>query len=163
MARFTDRVAVVTGAGSGPRARDRPSLRRRGRRRSPSLDLDVEAAEKAAAEIGERGGSARAYRGRRHGPAVGEDRVDGVAADLGRPQVLVNSAGIGGFAHTEEETYERWSAIIGVNLTGTFLMCRVDAAAPARRRRRDREHRVERRAHGPAVLGARTARRRAAS
>jgi len=37
--------------------------------------------------------------------------------------VLVNSAGIGSFAHTVEETYERWSAILGVNLTGTFLMC----------------------------------------
>ena len=49
--------------------------------------------------------------------------MDAVAADLGRPQVLVNSAGIGGFAHTVDETYERWSAILGVNLTGTFLMC----------------------------------------
>jgi NAD(P)-dependent dehydrogenase (short-subunit alcohol dehydrogenase family) len=37
--------------------------------------------------------------------------------------VLVNSAGIGGFSHTVDETFERWSAIIGVNLTGTFLMC----------------------------------------
>ena len=49
--------------------------------------------------------------------------VAAVAADLGRPQVLVNSAGIGGFAHSTEETFERWSAILGVNLTGTFLMC----------------------------------------
>jgi NAD(P)-dependent dehydrogenase (short-subunit alcohol dehydrogenase family) len=47
-----------------------------------------------------------------------------VAKDLGRPEILVNSAGIGAFSRTEEETPERWGAIIGVNLTGTFLMCR---------------------------------------
>jgi NAD(P)-dependent dehydrogenase (short-subunit alcohol dehydrogenase family) len=35
---------------------------------------------------------------------------------------VVNSAGIGGFAHSTEESYDRWSAIIGVNLTGTFLV-----------------------------------------
>jgi len=36
----------------------------------------------------------------------------------------VNSAGIGGFSRSEEEDPARWSAIIAVNLTGTFLMCR---------------------------------------
>jgi NAD(P)-dependent dehydrogenase (short-subunit alcohol dehydrogenase family) len=61
-------------------------------------------------------------------PAAVKGTVDAVAADLGRPRVLVNSAGIGGFAHTVDETYERWSAILGVNLTGTFLMCQ--AALP---------------------------------
>src|SRR5205823_15129206 len=61
-------------------------------------------------------------------PAPGKAGMDAVAADLGRPQVLGNSAGIGGFAHTVDETYERWSAILGVNLTGTFLMCQ--AALP---------------------------------
>ena len=36
----------------------------------------------------------------------------------------MNSAGIGGFARSEEEDPARWAAIIAVNLTGTFLMCR---------------------------------------
>jgi len=34
----------------------------------------------------------------------------------------VNSAGIGKFAHSHELPFEDWSRIIGVNLTGTFLM-----------------------------------------
>jgi NAD(P)-dependent dehydrogenase (short-subunit alcohol dehydrogenase family) len=127
MTRFTDHVAVVTGAGSGL---GRATAHRLGDEGATvaAVDLDVDAAEKTAAEIGERGGSARAYHVDVTDPAAVRSTMDAVAADLGRPQVLVNSAGIGGFAHTVDETYERWSAILGVNLTGTFLMCQ--AALP---------------------------------
>jgi NAD(P)-dependent dehydrogenase (short-subunit alcohol dehydrogenase family) len=127
MTRFTDHVAVVTGAGSGL---GRATAHRLGDEGAAvaAVDLDVDAAEKTAAEIGERGGNARAYRVDVTDPAAVKTTMDGVAADLGRPRVLVNSAGIGGFAHTVDETYERWSAIVGVNLTGTFLMCQ--AALP---------------------------------
>jgi NAD(P)-dependent dehydrogenase (short-subunit alcohol dehydrogenase family) len=127
MPRFTDRVAVVTGAGSGL---GRATARRFGDEgaRVATLDLDAGAAEKTAAEIGEGGGSARAYEVDVTDPTAVKTTMDGVAADLGRPQIVVNSAGIGGFAHTVDETYERWSAILGVNLTGTFLVCQ--AALP---------------------------------
>jgi NAD(P)-dependent dehydrogenase (short-subunit alcohol dehydrogenase family) len=122
MTRFTDHVAVVTGAGSGL---GRATAHRFGDEGAAvaAVDLDADAAEKTAADIGERGGRARAYRVDVMDTAAVKTTVDAVAADLGRPGVLVNSAGIGGFAHTTDETYERWSAILGVNLTGTFLMC----------------------------------------
>ena len=122
MARFTDRVAVVTGAGSGLGRATAHRLAVEGALVA-AIDLDGDAAEKTVAEIGERGGTARAYATDVGDEAQVRAAVDSAAADLGRPEVLVNAAGIGSFAHTEEETYERWSAILDVNLTGTFLMC----------------------------------------
>jgi len=39
-------------------------------------------------------------------------------------QVLANVAGVGSFSHTTEETFGHWSTVVGVNLTGPFLMSR---------------------------------------
>jgi NAD(P)-dependent dehydrogenase (short-subunit alcohol dehydrogenase family) len=120
--RFTGRVAIVTGAGSGLGRATAHRLASEGAQVAV-LDLADDAAEKVVAEIAETGGTARAVSVDVSDPPSVRTAVDDVATALGRPQILVNSAGIGGFAHTVEETFERWSAILGVNLTGTFLMC----------------------------------------
>jgi 3-oxoacyl-[acyl-carrier protein] reductase len=48
----------------------------------------------------------------------------GAALDLGGLDVLVNNAGVGGFAPIDQLSLEQWDAIIGTNLTGVFYACR---------------------------------------
>ncbi|HEY5886844.1 MAG TPA: SDR family oxidoreductase, partial [Acidimicrobiales bacterium] len=89
-----------------------------------AFDLNLDATEATVAGITAAGGAATA-----HGVDVSDEAsVDaGVAAAVdahGRPQVVCNIAGIGTFAWTHEMALETWNRIIGVNLTGTFLMCK---------------------------------------
>ena len=56
--------------------------------------------------------------------------MEGALGDLGGGlDVLVNAAGILRGAHTHEMSLDDWNEIIGINLTGTFLVTR--AALPA--------------------------------
>jgi len=125
--RYAGHVALVTGAGSGI---GRATARRLAAEGGVVACLDVaeEAIETVAAEINQEsaaaGGRAIALRC----DVTDEDEVVRVAAqarqELGTITNLCNVAGIGGFAHTPDETLSEWNKIIAVNLTGTFLMCR---------------------------------------
>jgi NAD(P)-dependent dehydrogenase (short-subunit alcohol dehydrogenase family) len=127
MRRFEGRMAVVTGAGSGLGHATALRLSAEGAAVA-CLDIAGDAAEKTAVEVSEQGGTGRAYRTDVSDPSSVRVAVDGAASDLGRPQVIVNCAGIGRFAHTHEVPFEDWQRILGVNLTGTFLVCQ--AAIP---------------------------------
>jgi NAD(P)-dependent dehydrogenase (short-subunit alcohol dehydrogenase family) len=48
--------------------------------------------------------------------------VEGCVAELGGLQALFNVAGTGSMQHTLDATEADWSRVIGVNLTGTFLV-----------------------------------------
>ena len=49
---------------------------------------------------------------------------DAALAELGHVDVLVNNAGLGGYAKVVEMTDEQWSRVLDVTLTGTFRMTR---------------------------------------
>jgi NAD(P)-dependent dehydrogenase (short-subunit alcohol dehydrogenase family) len=124
MGQFDGRVALVTGAGSGLGRATAIQLASEGAAVA-CLDIVTDAVEKTAAEIG---GAARAYTSDVSDPVSVRAAVDGAAADLGRIELVFNCAGIGRFSHSHETPFDEWQKIIGVNLTGTFLVAQ--AAIP---------------------------------
>jgi len=113
------RVAVVTGAGSGIGLAVGRRLGERGCRVA-LLDLNGEAAQKAAEDLGATGARALAGQVDVSDRKAIDDALGKVRAEFGPIEIMVTSAGLDAFESFTEITTAAWDRMIAVNLTGTF-------------------------------------------
>ncbi|WP_027500248.1 SDR family NAD(P)-dependent oxidoreductase [Rhodococcus sp. UNC363MFTsu5.1] len=125
MNRFEGRKTLITGAGSGIG-------------QATVARILAEGGVVAAADVSEEGLAVTRARAEEAGvadrlttvvvdisnEASVHEAIGGAIKDLGGLQVLVNAAGILRASHTHETTLDFWNTVVGINLTGTFLVTR---------------------------------------
>lgn len=121
------RVAVVTGAASGMGLAIARQLAARGNRVC-LLDLQGDAARRAAEDLRATGATAIAAPADVTDRAAVDAALDSVRAQLGPIEIMVTSAGLDAFEPFADITTESWERILAINLTGTFHC--LQAAAP---------------------------------
>ena len=121
--RLQEKVAVVTGGGSGMGEATSLLFAEEGAAVAIA-DLDYEKAAAVATRIQDSGHRARAHRV----DVTDEEQVgrfvEAVLDEFHRIDILVNFAGVMDYRPAVETSAEQWRRIIDIDLTGTFLCCR---------------------------------------
>lgn len=127
VARFEDRVALVTGGGSGMGAQCARTLAREGAR-VVVVDVNAAGAQATAASIGV---NATAFIADITDPAAAEAMVDAAVHAHGRVDIAVNAAGVSQspFAKVAELDLDAWRRVLSVNLDGMFYALRAQIPA----------------------------------
>jgi len=123
--RLANKVALITGAGSGI-GRESASLFAREGAKVVVVDINPKAGEETVASIREAGGEAVFFRADVSQAPDARAMIAYAEETYGRLDVLFNNAGI---FHSEDgsvlDTDERiWDLVINVNLKGVFLGCK---------------------------------------
>ena len=126
---FHDRVAIVTGAGSGIGAAIARELAERGAT-VIAADIDLTAAQDVASEIRGDGGRAHAIEADVADPAAAERLVEFAVETGGGLHLAVNNAGIGGPSEkVADYPLDGWRRVIDINLNGVFYGMKYQIAA----------------------------------
>jgi NAD(P)-dependent dehydrogenase (short-subunit alcohol dehydrogenase family) len=121
MERFKDRVVLVTGGASGI-GRATAELFAAEGARVACTDINLEGLAETVERIERAGGRALAVESDVADAGSARAAVATCVETLGKPSVLCNVAGVGGFVRTEDLSVEIWARTLGVNLNGTFYM-----------------------------------------
>jgi meso-butanediol dehydrogenase / (S,S)-butanediol dehydrogenase / diacetyl reductase len=130
---FDDRVAMVTGAGSGIGQRVACEFARSGAR-VVVTDVSLDGAEATAREIERLGGGAVVRAMDVTSEASVVETVTEVSASVGPVSLLVNCAGVSSMAPFLDLTEEDWDRNMDVNAKGVFLVTREVARTMVSRR-----------------------------
>lgn len=115
-----DKIAIVTGAGSGLGEAIAMLFARNGAT-VVLADLDAEGAERVRGQIEQDGGRGRVVKTDVSRAADAKALVDTAVSEFGRLDIAVNNAGIGGAtAPVGEYPVDGWDKIIAINLSGVF-------------------------------------------
>ena len=126
---FNDKVALVTGGGSGIGEAISKELAREGAK-VVVTDLKLEAAQRVVDEITSAGGVAAAFAGNTADVDDSRKAVEFAVETYGTLNYAVNNAGIGGAqAPTGEIDIEDWDRVIDINLNGVLYGMRYQIPA----------------------------------
>jgi len=118
--RLKDKVALVTGSGSGI-GRATALLFGREGAKVMSVDINAETAQATARQIADAGGQADSLQADVSVAADVEGMVQTTVERLGRLDVLVNNAGIVFLLPITQVPEEMWDRLIDINLKGVYL------------------------------------------
>lgn len=121
--KFSNKIALVTGAGSGIGRATALQLALEGARVA-ILDIDREAGCSAVTEIEKAGGQAIYLHADVSHSADVQGAVNRLLEVWGRLDILINNAGIMRFAPVVSLADADWDAVLGVNLRAAFLFCK---------------------------------------
>ncbi len=120
MDRVKDKIAIVTGAGTGMGRATALLLAKEGAKIVPT-DVDEAGIQKTGEEIIRQGGKALFVRHDVTSEADWTRVIDLTVAEFGRLDVLVNNAGVIIYRKIEDTSLAEWRRLMSVNLDGVFL------------------------------------------
>ena len=122
--RLSDKVALITGSGSGIGRASALLFSREGAK-VVVADLDDEGGRRTVSEITQQGGSAFFVHADVTNASDAENMIKTAVDQYGKLDILFNNAGLGTpFSPFEETQEDYWDKIMEVNVKGPFLGCK---------------------------------------
>jgi NAD(P)-dependent dehydrogenase (short-subunit alcohol dehydrogenase family) len=129
MAQFSEKVALVTGSGSGI-GRSTAQLYAQDGARVVVNDVDLEGGHQTVEMITSGGGEACFVKGDVSSPEDCQNMVQSAVDQYGRLDIACNNAGIAGEQNqTADYSIEGWQKLISINLSGVFYCMKYEIPA----------------------------------